>query len=260
MKHSLPITFLLCLQSVISFAQEIQQAHIGVEAGLIVYEGEVSQTDKIRKSLATNNTYNYSEGTYSLNTLSHYTFFGTYAEQVFASNKFGVLAGFRFMRVQNSIQYNSAWTNQTYFYYLYKQDSLRTDYLKVKTIKQQTDYISIPIELKYYWFRRPYRVSPYVIVGTEIRYRMKSKTSLQMYEKSMNIFEDELLEDVSIPRNMQMTLHGGIGIKLGKEGKPTLHAEANVPFLFLPKKSYGIINPDVAGGIRISAQFPLNNN
>jgi len=249
--------FIICAVS--GIAQDFQPQFIGVEALIIGYEGEVTQKENIRKNLSTLYS-NYDPNGYYLNTLSFYTSFGAHAEYVTVSNKFGFILGLRYTYMRNSISYDESWTNQTYFYYLYSQDSLRTDYLKVHQITQQNRYIGIPLEIKYYWFRRPYKASPYIIAGAEMRYRMKSQTSLIMHDSNMKQFEDKILQDVQEPTNMHVSPYIGIGIKIGKEPKPTLLVESNVPFASIPSKSYGMVQPDAGAGVRVSAQFPLNSD
>lgn len=250
---------ILLFQVICGYAQDRQRQYVGAEALFIAYNGEVADVANIRKSV-TANQYDYNSTGYSLNTLSYYTSFGAHTEYIIASDKMSFVCGLRFTEINNSIQHNSAWTNQTFFYYRYKQDSTRTDYVKVSRIQQKTQYLGIPLELKYYWFRRHYMISPYVIAGTEIRYRMQSSTRFTMYESAMSIYEQELLPKVTKPSNSHITFYAGIGAKIGRPDKPSILFEANLPFLFLPSTSFGMVQPKAGGGIRLSAQFPLKSN
>src|SRR5258706_14103565 len=107
-------TFFLCFCFTLSFAQETMQRFLGIETGIIVIEGKMSNMDYVRGSIS---PYGAGNSAASLSNSAYRTFIGIKTEKFSVNNKLGFSAGIRFSRVHNSFNKGSYWTNSTNYFY-----------------------------------------------------------------------------------------------------------------------------------------------
>jgi len=146
-----------------------------------------------------------------------------------------------------------------YFYWLYLQDGVNTEYLKVKEIDQKSDYIGIPLEIRFFPARRPRFFRFYFKLGAEFNYLIQSQKDIVFYDPAMDPYKNELTAKVAGPKPFYSALYVGGGFRLGKELKPSVSIEACMPYLFLTQNSGGLVNPIFGGGFQINVQIPIKS-
>lgn len=254
-KSILLICVLSCFQVNILLAQDESQKFLDVETGMIFFDGNMSNMDYVRGTIS---YYYPGYSTNSLKSFSYKSFAGVKGEITSVNKKFGLLAGVRYSRITSLVKNNTYWnTSSDYFYCLYKQDSTNTEYLKVKNISQNSDYVSIPVEIRVFAMRRTFPVSVFFKLGAELNYLIQSQTNVDFYDNTMNQYESDIADKVDKPRSSYAAFYTGLGLKVGRDLKPTISVEANVPFLISTKNSLGLIDPDLGGGFQINVQIPL---
>ncbi|MBK9356853.1 MAG: hypothetical protein IPN08_05615 [Bacteroidales bacterium] len=138
---------LLPVLSLSSGAQTPLQKYLGVEAGIIFISAKMPEIDFIRGDIP---AY---PGGYSSTYLKSYMnkgYTGIKGEVLSRNNKFGFSAGLRYIQMNSSVGRNTYWTGNTnYFYLMYRQDGVNTEYLKVKELDQRTSYLGIPLEARF---------------------------------------------------------------------------------------------------------------
>jgi hypothetical protein len=238
-------------------AQETRLKYIGIEAGMIFIESEMSSMDYVRGDIP---SYYGGNLTNSLTSLSYKSFIGIKSEFFSLNDRFGLSGGLRFSRMYSCVGKNDYWTNSTnYFYCLYRQDGVNTEYLKVKEINQTSDYIGIPIEIRYFSAKRPHLFRIYFKIGAEINYLIQTQKDIVFYNNAMNSYKEDLTAKIGQPKTFYSSIYGGGGIRIGKELKPSISIEACMPYLFLTSKSFGLVNPIFGGGFQLNVQIPIKS-
>lgn len=249
--------FLLCLQAGFASSQETHQKFIGAEAGLTFIESEVPHLDYIRGDMP---SYLGGYSTNSLTSLTYKNYVGVKPECFSLNNKFGITGGIRFSGITNSVGKNNYWVDNTnYFYFLYKQDGVNTEYLKVKEIIQTSYYLGIPVEIRFLPFN-PHFFRFYCKLGAEINVRLQTKTDIVFNDNAMEIYQAELAKIVGKPNAFSLSAYGACGFKIGKESRPSVSVEASLPYIFLTPESSGLLNPMVGGGLQVNFQIPIKSN
>jgi hypothetical protein len=238
-----------------SLAQPNRLKYFGIEGGMRFMESEISNMNYIRGNMP---SYYQGYSTNSLTSFSYSSFAGIKYEIFSLSDRLGLQAGIRFSSMKSSIGRNSYWTdNINYFYWLYQQDGINTDYLRVKEINQKSDYIGIPIEIRYFTARRPRLFQIYFKLGIEMNLLLKSGTDIVFHDPGMNSYEDDLIAMLKKPDRLNSALYGGAGFKFGRDQKPSVSIEMCMPYLFLNSGAYGLLHPLFGGGFQLNFQIPI---
>jgi len=248
------IFILLCLSMGFVSAQEQRQKYIGLETGITFIGNEMKDMDFIRGDIP---SYTMGYSTNSLTSLTYRRFIGIKPEIFSLNNKFGIQAGFRFSQIFNSVGKSKYWTNSSdYFYWLYRQEGVNTEYLKVKEVNQTSDYLGIPIEIRYFPIKLDL-FQVFIKVGAEINFLLLSKTDIVFHDDAMELYQDDMVKKVGQPNVFSSSIYGAGGIRIGKESKPSISIEACLPYLFLTSESSGLVNPIAGGGFQINLQIPI---
>jgi hypothetical protein len=248
---------LLCFRFDISDAQAKRLQYIGVEMGSTFIQSEMSEMDFIRGDVP---AYYMGYNAKSLTSLSYKNFAGIKYEIFSVNDRLSILTGLRISHMVNSIGKNNYWSNNVnYFYWLYRQDGTNTEYLLVKDIIQKSDYIGIPVEVKYFTGRRPRKMQLYVKVGTEMNYLVNTRTGIVFDNPAMNIYQKDLTAMVEKPGKFFSSIYGGVGFKIGRDQKPSLSLEACGPYYIFTSKSAGLLHPIIGGGFQLNVQIPIKS-
>jgi hypothetical protein len=245
---------LICLNVGIASAQEIKRLFIGIEAGISTSSGEIENMDYMRSEVS--RYYDGYPGIDLGNFVSR-RFIGIKAEKFTTSNKFGFLTGIRLTRMSSTIGQNDFSTSDgNYFYFLFQEDGLNTEYLRVSEINQISNYVGIPLEVRFFPFK-PRLVRFYFKLGAEGNYLFKTTTDVTFFNNAMDQFEDELVSKFEQPRTFTYALYSGGGIRIGSESRPIFSIEGNLPYLALTPESNGLVDPLFGFGIQFNLQIPI---
>jgi hypothetical protein len=175
------------------------------------------------------------------------------------NNKFGFSGGLRYTRMNASIGRDSYMSSAPdYFYVNYSQNSLNTEYAKVRELNQKTDYLGIPIELRIYPYKDR-KVSFYYKAGVSFNLKFNSKSDIVFYNNFMETYRNDVIKVIEKAAPYYTTFNFGIGLKVGKSEKPGFSVEVNAPLgVIFPDKSY-FVKPQAGGGVQIMARIPINN-
>jgi hypothetical protein len=249
------LVFLLCFYAGFSFAQETRLKYIGVESGVTFISSEMSDIDFVRGEIP---SYYGGYKTNTLTSLSNKVYLGIKSEIYSLNSKFGFMGGIRYTRLNNSVGKNNYWTSNTnYFYWMYHQDGVNTEYIKVKEITQISDYVGIPLEVRFSPARKNRLIRVYFKLGAEISYLAHSKTGVVFYNTDMNQYESDLTASIEKPKKISSSLYGGGGLRIGRNPKPTFSLEACLLNVYLTPRSSGLVYPMVGGGFQLNFQIPI---
>jgi hypothetical protein len=205
-------------------------------------------------------SYPVGYSTTSLTSLTDKSFLGVKFEIFSLNDRFGLFGGLRYSRMNSSIGKNSYWGSSTnYFYWLYREEGVNTEYLKVKEIDQKSDYIGIPIEIRFFPAKRPHLVRVFFKLGAEINYLVQTEQDVVFFDEAMNPYKNDLVAKLGHPKTFYSSVYGGGGIRIGRDFKPSVSIEACMPYLFLTSKSAGMVNPIFGGGLQLNIQIPIKS-
>jgi hypothetical protein len=246
---------ILIFGAINGYSQDTRLKYFGVESGMNFTMSEMSDMDAIRGDIP-----NYSMG-YSASNLTSlsYTWYAGVRSEIFSLNdRFGLQSGLRFSQICNTIGKDEYWGGSTnYFYWLYRQEGTETEFLKIKEIRQNTGYLGIPVELRYFVSRRPRLFQLYGKLGAVVDFRVSTRTRVEFKDPAMEIFEKNISDQVDQPGPVSFAMYAGSGFKIGTDQKPSVSVEACFPFFILTAKSSGMLRPLFGGGFQLTFQVPI---
>jgi hypothetical protein len=248
---------ILFLASGNSFSQNTRLKYLGVESGMNFIESELPDMSSIRGDIP-NYSYGYSSS--SLTTLSSIWFAGVKSEIFSLNDRFGLLGGLRFSQLINSIgkdKYMGSSTN--YFYWLFRQEGTETEFLKIKEIRQKTEYLGIPVEVKYFVSKRPRVFQLYAKIGAVLDFRINTQTSVSFDNPAMELYESDISDQIKQPGPVNFTMYLGSGFRIGTDQKPSVSLEACFPYFVLNSQSSGMLHPLFGGGFQVNFQVPIKS-
>lgn len=254
MKISAVFLFAFCFCTSISSAQETRKSYLGIETGLTFIAGEMPEMDFVRAEIPS-----YTGGTSdnNLTSIMSERFIGIKNEYFSLNGRLGVSGGLRVTWTNSSIGKNGyALNSQDFFYMLYREDGINTEYLKVKEINQTTDYIGLPVEARYFLFA-PQAFRLYVKLGAVINYRLNTKTNAVFKDDAMEPYQNDVTAFVRQPGSFSSAIYAAAGVRLGGAPNPAVSLEVCLPYLFLTSGSAGLLNPAAGTGLQLNAQIPF---
>ncbi|HLO59877.1 MAG TPA: hypothetical protein VK179_14110 [Bacteroidales bacterium] len=239
-------------------AQQTRLKYLGIETGLTFIESEISDIDYIRGEMP---TYYMGYTTDAITSWSYKDFVGIKYEILSLNDRFGLLGGIRFSFMNSSIGKNRYFYHNTnYFYWLYRQDGINTEFLKVKEINQKSSYIGIPVEIKYFTGRRPHLFQLYFKLGFEVNCLLGSGTDIIFLNPAMETYEDDIHSQLKKPGRINAAVYGGGGFRIGRDMKPSLSIEACMPYLVINSGTSGMLKPLYGGGFQVNFQIPIKSS
>ena len=238
-------------------SQESKNKCFGVEAGIDFVGCDLTNQDNIRSE--TPSYYYYSgQSTKNLSILCYKNYFGIKREVFFLSNRLGLTAGLRYTRMHGSVGKDTYWGSVSdFFYFMYQQTGTTTEYLKIKGINQNSDYIGIPLEFR--WLCKEWELGRYYYkTGAEFDIRVHTKTTVDFSDNAMKTFESSIVKMLGNPHTFTSLLYFAIGFKLGDSSKPSANLEFGLP-IYLINETSGLVRPYAGGGFQFSVQLPIKS-
>ena len=255
MKYFKLYIFLLFISIASSaFSQEEKPRFIYIETGIDFISGDPPQKDYIRTDV---DQYSTDYVTTSLRGLLYKNYFGIKAEKKILNSRIGLLSGIRYTSMVSTLGQEAYWTNNPdFFYLLFRQEDTKTEYLKVREIKQVTGYLGIPLEIRVYPYQ-PRGFNVYYKIGADINCRLHSKTDAGFFNDEMEVFEDELSQVVEEPWAFYSSVHLGVGFRIGREEKPGVNIEILIPATIMTGSSESLVSPGAGAGLMLNARIPF---
>jgi hypothetical protein len=252
-KFIFPIV-IICLYANVAKSQEARQKFIGIETGMNFIGGKMSDMDHVRGDVP---SYSSANPANNLTSLMYSSFVGIKPEYFSLNNKFGFGAGLRYSHMISTVGRNDYWSDNTnYFYWLYRQEGINTEYLKIKEINQKSDYIGIPVEVRYFPFK-PHLFKWYVKAGADISFKLKSQTDVVFFDDAMEPYQNDVAAVVGKPGSVISSLYWAWGVKIGSDSKPSVSFEICLPTIITDPESPGLVNATAGSGFQLNVQIPF---
>ncbi len=249
------LAFILIIPYCNSFSQNTRLRYVGMESGMKFIESEISDMDLIRGDIP---SYTLGFSTSSLTSLSWAWYAGVKSEIFSLNDRFGLQGGIRFSQYNSTVGKDEYWGSTiNYFYWLYRQEGTETEFLKIREIIQKTDYLGIPLEIRFLLPKRPHTLLLYVKLGAEINFRVNTSTNVVFKDPLMEIYEKDISDQVEKPGAVSFAMYSGAGFRIGTDQKPSVSIEACFPYFILTSHSSGLLHPLFGGGFQLNFQVPI---
>jgi hypothetical protein len=245
------------LDSIISSAMKTKLNFLGIEGGMTFIDGRLSKMDFIRGDIP-----DYLSG-YYVNSLGSNirNFYAGIKPEVIFCKRFGLSTGLRYMRISSILRYDNYFGSRgkpEYFFVLSHQDGLNTEYLRVISFEQNSDYLNIPFELRFFT-NRAFRFRIFIKVGAELNFLAHSETNVEFYDNSMNPYENDVVSKIRKPDFFYSTLNGSSGLRFAsKKTKLTASIEWGYS-AFLKPSSTGMMESEGGYTFKFIIQLPYNS-
>jgi len=239
-----------------AYSQETPHFSWGVECGTSTVNGNLNEKWAVRQDVSSyNGDYGYGNSG-SLNTSMSLYSIGFKPEYSFSNDRLSVFSGLRFTRINSYMDKGSSGSGD-FFYLRYKTTSTSSEYCRVTNIEENNDYVGIPLELRY----TPFRIDNFdffVKAGTEVGFKLASKTDIAFTTESMNAYKDEILNSVGVKVNsLYSTFYGSIGVKYSPNNRINYNLDIYLPSTFLTTNNSTLIIPQNFSGFQFSVQIPI---
>lgn len=252
------ISFLFCFLVVMSFlslpAQNPKKSFaISFNYGTKGLISELNENWPIRQDVG----YYYNNGfNSSVDIMARLNYFGISPEFFFLNKKLSVSTGLRFTNLYADIV-KTDYDNDGYFFLRVKSEGLNTEYARVKAIRENTNYIGVPLEIKYIPFEFNI-ISFYVKLSAELAYMVNSSTDIEFKQPEMESYQHSVLTDLNIESNpLYSSIYSSIGatIKLNKNIFCSL--DVFLPSFYMTENNSGLVNMTNISGAQISVTVPF---
>jgi len=253
-KNSILILFLFLI-TISAWSQEFKKLSLGFEVGSGIVVGEMTDNWFVRQDIGSD-LYDYNYSSSSLSKDMSISYLGIKTEYSLAKNKIGILSGIRLTRINSYLdKYTSSGTG--YFFLRNSEEGTNTEFFKVKKINEDIDYLGIPIELRYSPFQYKYFCF-YFKVGTQINFKLHSKTDIQFLNENMEAYQNKIINSIDFtPNSIFASVYSSVGVKIGKENNVNYNFELVLPSKLLTSNNSSVVVPASYTGFQFSVLFPL---
>jgi hypothetical protein len=230
------------------------QHFFGIEAALAFLGSDVSDQDNIRGDMPSNEEW---EPSSSVTSILYRQFVGIKYENMSLYNKMGISTGIGYCQQYGILGSSDYWENSDFFYLLYREDGLNTEYFKISGITQTTDYIRVPLEIRFFPYQANF-LRIYFKAGLDFNYRLETSTKVDFANAGMNQYEDEVVAMFEKPKQYYSSGYFGGGLRFGKPNHMMINIEALLPVFSINQNATGLVDGAAGVGCLVNVQLPLN--
>ncbi|GAB1416316.1 hypothetical protein MASR2M117_17220 [Paludibacter sp.] len=233
-------------------AQEPPRLFLSIDFGTRGLDSELNDSWPIRQDVG----YSSSNANRTVNLDSEMSFLGVSAEYAL-NNRWSLISGLRFITLESSAIKND-YDRGGSFYLRLKSDGPTVEYTRIKSIKEQSAFLGIPLEVKFSPFNFKY-ISLYAKLSGEFAYSIYNSTDIEFKLLEMERFEKSVLNDLNLKYNPFYTsvyATFGARVKLGKSMYTSI--DVFTPSFTMSQNNSRLLNVTDVAGTQISLIFPLN--
>lgn len=252
------LRFIFCFLAAISFLSLQAQSPkkkfvISFNYGTKGLISELNENWPIRQDVSY--YYNYGNNA-RVNIMARLNYFGVSPEFFFLNNKLSVASGLRFTNLYSDIT-KPEYDNSEYFFLRIKSDGSNTDYARVRTIKENVNFLGVPLEIKYIPFDFDF-ISFYVKLSGELAYKINSATDIVFKEPEMEQYQSAVLSDLNVKTNpLYASIYASIGSTVRFSEKLFCSLDVFFPSFYTTEKNSGLVNITNISGVQISLTVPF---
>ena len=235
-------------------AQKSERFILSFDYGTKGLTSELSEVWPIRQDVG----YYYNNGfNSSVNLGSWMNYAGISPEYVFFDNKLSVSSGLRFINFYSEVV-KSDYDNGGYYFLRVKSDGVVTDYARIRAIKEETNYLGIPLQFKFTPFDFHY-ISLYVKLSAELAYRISTSTDIEFKDAKMASYQNAVLQDLNVGVNkVYSSVYASLGARYRLSDKIYCSLDVFLPAFYMTKNNSSLVNITNISGVQFSLDIPIN--
>ena len=238
---------------------------LGIEMGFHEFFGSTIVPDNVRsiKSVDIYETdylgdnYHYYHNGYDSKSahVINKAYIGIKYEALFSNSNIGIASGLRFSQLWAQLDHNERYDS---FIWLLRQNEQTTDYLTIRSIKQQSHYLGVPLEIRIFPKRKDNFFKQYFKIGGALNYRFSTNYNIDFQVPDMSKYSGEVEDKIQKPCTFSGFIFPAIGFRWGKNNYPWVNLEFQFPGFIIARYKHAFVDPDVGFGMQFSFQIPLN--
>ena len=245
------------LFGLLSFAESPTRLSFIVEFGGNQVNTSLNERWNIRQDVGSN-YYDSNNSSNSVSADMYVTHFAVKPEISLFEDKLAFSSGLRFSNILSDLSVvGNSLNHKGFFYLLYNSTGLNTEYARVNSINESSNYLGIPFDIKFVPFTLG-KLDFYFKTGVELNYQLSSKTKINFVNESMNEYQQPIIENVGLSLNdLYSTWSNSVGVTIGSKNKLRYNIEILLPSFFITKNNSTIVNGDMFSGFKCSIQLPV---
>ncbi|OIP81545.1 MAG: hypothetical protein AUK44_09745 [Porphyromonadaceae bacterium CG2_30_38_12] len=247
-EKNLSLLLIALLFATVLSAREPGKLALSIELGAANVNGSLNEAWSIRQDIGyySDGYSNYATSDMNLSQLAAILSYSLY------DNLVQVGTGLQFTNIDSNI----TGSNTIPFFYLrYLSEQSVTEYAKIKSLNESTNYLVIPFDLKLVPLSL-WKAEFFVRSGIDVGVQVSSKTKIDFVNASMKPYNDQILNSVGVKINpFYSSWNSSIGVTVGSRVKYNI--EVLLPSFLLTNSNSSIFVSSMFTGFRFSAQLPL---
>ncbi len=216
---------------------------------------EIKESLPIRQNVVSQQ--NYSSDAY-LRISTWANSFSIKAELFNTNYKVGIATGLSFILYETSIV-GSVSENSNYFYFRYFNKDQETKFARVKKLGERQHFLTIPVELRYYFFSRK-RYGFFIKLSSNVGWNLNSQLTIVFQDPEINAYKNEVLGVLHDSNNKFYTsLSPSVGFRYNYLHKLCINGELTMPSTYLGNGYFILTSASRYFGIKASLQVPINS-
>jgi len=227
---------------------------VSLQTGVHAFMAEPADVKNIRANLG----YSFGdERNAHIGSVLTSTYGGVSIEVSSDNDRFVYSSGVRYSRMTGTLSMKDLILfNTPYFFFRFRESGLITEYVSLRKIAQKTDFIGIPVEVRWFPFDGK-RVRFFIKGAAEINYKVATGADIEFYEPAMAAYEKQVVAQLPEAADIHGVLSLSGGVRFGKPGSVLFAFEFAGPSAFLSPGSGGIVRPSVGTGGLFSIIIPV---
>lgn len=242
-----------CIGASALFSQDLKKLSLNFYGGSKILSPSLNEDWPIRQDVS----YGYYSDEFNaqVNLNGDIAYFGVSPEYLI-NKHWSISSGLRFSKYFSSI-IKDDYDRGGFFFLKVSQEDERTDFARIKAIKENSNYIGIPWEVKYTPFVFRY-FDLHTKLTVELAYRLNTHTDIEFKDEAMKAYQRDVLREIGIKTNpwfSTASLSLGARLKLSKQAY--LSCDWVVPAFYMTKNNSSLVHVDNLGGFQLSIDWVL---
>ena len=256
---------ILCLLSFQSEAQTLSQEkkgkiskRIGIEMGFHEFFGSTIVPKRVQ-SVDASQTYlyddyggcNYLSSGHVINKM----YVGIKYEALYHNNTIGIASGLRFNQLSAQLDHHK---NYDAFIWLLRQDEQTSNYVMIRSMKQENHYVAVPLEIRYFPVKSDLFFKYYFKLGGALNYRFSTNFNIDFQNPEMSKYANEVIAHIMKPCTFSGFIFPAFGFRWGKNDQTWVNLEFQFPGFIIAQRKHSFVDPNFGLGMQLSVLLPLN--
>ncbi|MCX7862907.1 MAG: hypothetical protein N2449_07920 [Bacteroidales bacterium] len=227
---------------------------VHVEIHGVLPNSKIKENLPIRQNVS-NNTYGYDNEAKIIATTNGLVF-GSKIEIYNQQLKVSLSTGIKYFNFHSTIKGKMS-DNADYFYFRYVSDVQESRFARVRSIKENQQFLSIPLEFRYYFFNRKI-YSFYTTLGTDLGINVYHKLNVVFAKPEMISAKAEVLQTIDQTYDkFYSATNLSIGFRYNYLNKVGFNAELNLYSSLLGQSNFILSEASRIASVKASIRIPL---